>query len=94
VAGTLTTETTPQLDDDELFVDLSLEGGSSVFHALPELLLPAAHSEEFYLRRLHTLITDFLTLMPLRIKAVCCGYRIPLCLYIVPARVADPDSRL
>jgi nuclear pore complex protein Nup205 len=67
VAGTLTTETTPQLDDDELFTDLALEG--CVFHALPDLLLlSAVSSEEFYQRRLHILLTDFLALMPLRIK--------------------------
>ena len=66
MAGTLTTETTPQLDDDELFMDLALDGG--VFHSLPDLLLSAVGGEEFYLRRLHSLLTDFLALMPLRIK--------------------------
>ena len=66
MAGTLTTETTPQLDDDELFMDLALDGG--VFHSRPDLLLSAVGGEEFYLRRLHSLLTDFLALMPLRIK--------------------------
>jgi nuclear pore complex protein Nup205 len=66
VTGTLTAERTPQLDDDELFTEMALDG--SVFHALPDLLLPAVGREEFYQRRLHTLLTDFLALMPLRIK--------------------------
>jgi len=56
------------LDDDELFMDLALEG--RVFHVMPELLLaaPSVAKEEFYQRRLHVLVTDFLTLMPLKIK--------------------------
>ena len=41
-----------------------------MFHLLPDLLLSSASiaKEEFYQRRLHGLITDFLTLMPLKIK--------------------------
>ena len=51
-----------------MFVDMALE--NRVFHSLPGLILSAAAfaKEEFYQRRLHTIITDFLTLMPLKIK--------------------------
>ena len=51
-----------------MFVDLALEG--RVFHNLPPLLLnsPCVREQEFYLRRLHALLTDFLALMPLKVK--------------------------
>ena len=51
-----------------MFVDLALEG--RVFHNLPPLLLNSqcVREQEFYLRRLHTLLTDFLALMPLKVK--------------------------
>ena len=57
-----------QLEEDELFVDMALE--NRVFHYLPSLVFSANsfRKEEFYQRRLHTIITDFLTLMPLKIK--------------------------
>jgi len=56
------------LEEDEMFMDLALEG--KVFHHLPSLVLssPSFQKEEFYQRRLHTVVTDFLTLMPLKIK--------------------------
>ena len=56
------------LEEDEMFMDLALEG--KVFHHLPSLVLssPSFMKEEFYQRRLHTIVTDFLTLMPLKIK--------------------------
>ena len=56
------------LEEDEMFVELALEG--RVFHWLPQLLLssPAVRREEFYLRRLHAVLTDFLALMPLKVK--------------------------
>ena len=57
-----------QLEEDEVFVDMALE--NRVFHILPQLIFaaPAFGKEEFYQRRMHTIITDFLTLMPLKIK--------------------------
>jgi len=56
------------LEEDEMFMDLALEG--KVFHHIPSLLLSCTSfvKEEFYQRRLHTILTDFLTLMPLKIK--------------------------
>ena len=56
------------LEEDEMFVDLALEG--RVFHNLPPLLLTSqcVREQEFYLRRLHALLTDFLALMPLKVK--------------------------
>ena len=57
-----------QLEEDEMFVDMALE--NRVFHILPQLVFsaPSFAKEEFYQRRMHTIITDFLTLMPLKIK--------------------------
>jgi len=56
------------LEEDEMFMDLALEG--KVFHNIPSLVLSCTsfNKEEFYQRRLHTILTDFLTLMPLKIK--------------------------
>lgn len=56
------------LEEDEVFMDLALEG--KVFHHMPNLVLSCQSfmKEEFYQRRLHTIVTDFLTLMPLKIK--------------------------
>ena len=52
----------------QVYLELALDG--RVFHQLPSLLLtaPAVAKEEFYQRRLHAVLTDFLTLMPLRVK--------------------------
>jgi len=68
VGGFLTPDSTPQLEDDEAFMDLALE--ARVFHVLPDLIFssPAFAREEFYQRRLHALTTDFINLMPLKIK--------------------------
>ena len=56
------------LEEDEFFIDLALEG--KVFHHIPSLVLASAsyRKEEFYQRRLHNILTDFLTMMPLKIK--------------------------
>ena len=55
-------------DDDEATADLALD--ARVFHLLPVYLLahPSVAKEEFYQRRLHALITDFIVLMPLKVK--------------------------
>ena len=51
-----------------MFVDMALE--NKVFHLVPGLVFAASSfaKEEFYQRRMHTIVTDFLTLMPLKIK--------------------------
>ena len=56
------------LEEDEMFVEAALEG--RVFHCLPSLLLTSSafRKEEFYLRRLHGVLTDFLSLLPLKVK--------------------------
>ncbi|KAI4886720.1 hypothetical protein NFI96_014775 [Prochilodus magdalenae] len=53
---------------DEILADQSLLGG--VFLFLTEGILGSEgfHQEEFYTRRLHALITDFLALMPMKVK--------------------------
>ena len=56
------------VDDDETVADIALEG--RLFHLLPHVILenPAASREEFYMRRFHQLVTDFIVLMPLKVK--------------------------
>jgi len=68
VGGVVTIDNCPQLEEDETFMDLALS--ANVFHAIPNLIYEskAFTKEEFYIRRFHALITDFLTLMPLKIK--------------------------
>ena len=41
-----------------------------VFHHLPQLLLSNSmfKTEEFYVRRMHQLLTDFIVFMPLKVK--------------------------
>ncbi|XP_040581995.1 nuclear pore complex protein Nup205 [Lepeophtheirus salmonis] len=56
------------VDEDESVLDLALE--NRVFHTLPEFVLsnPNMFKEEFYMRRLHQLLTDLIVLMPLKVK--------------------------
>ena len=63
-----------------MFVDMALE--NRVFHFLPSLIFTANSftKEEFYQRRMHTIVTDFLTLMPLKIKV---GQWINLCIVLI-----------
>ncbi|XP_035827391.1 nuclear pore complex protein Nup205 [Aplysia californica] len=55
-------------EDDERLIDLALEG--SVFYFLSNSVVACQnfHTEEFYLRRLHGLISDFIYQMPLKTK--------------------------
>eukprot|EP00095_Tigriopus_kingsejongensis_P011855 maker-scaffold180_size281610-snap-gene-0.27 protein:Tk11855 transcript:maker-scaffold180_size281610-snap-gene-0.27-mRNA-1 annotation:"nuclear pore complex protein nup205" len=56
------------IDDDEAIMDVALD--HRLFHHLPDVILsnPMVFKEEFYVRRLHQLITDFIVLMPLKVK--------------------------
>ena len=58
------------IDDDEAAVDAALD--NRAFHNLRDLLAANGDSvilkEEFYVRRLHRLLTDFVVLMPLKVK--------------------------
>lgn len=56
------------VEDDEAILDASLDNG--VFHWLLQSFLNSKllKSEEFYVRRLHQLITDLIVLMPLKVK--------------------------
>ena len=51
VGGLVTSDNCPQLEEDELFMDLALE--SNVFHAIPDLVYASEMfgKEEFFLRR-------------------------------------------
>ena len=55
-------------EDDDKVVDLALE--AHVFHFLSNSVVAAQgfHSEEFYLRRLHGIISDFIYQMPLKVS--------------------------
>jgi len=57
-----------QVDEDETILDAALEGKGLNF--LSSLLQNKTHiyKEEFYLRRLHSLVTDLIVQMPLKIK--------------------------
>lgn len=57
-----------QVDEDEAILDTALDGKALNF--LSNLLQTKQHiyKEEFYLRRLHSLITDLIVQMPLKIK--------------------------
>ena len=57
-----------QVDEDEAILDMAFEG--KAFNFLSELLQlkSTIYSEEFYLRRLHSLITDLIVQMPLKMK--------------------------
>ena len=57
------------VEDDEAIMDLALDAG--VLKHLPEFILSAESfkSEEFYVRRIHQLLTDFIVLMPLKVRA-------------------------
>ncbi|KAF7393195.1 nuclear pore complex protein Nup205 [Vespula maculifrons] len=55
-------------NDDEILVETALS--NKVFHFMAEILLKSTciHYEEFYMRYFHTLLSDFILLMPLKIK--------------------------
>ncbi|EEC11881.1 nuclear pore complex protein Nup205, putative [Ixodes scapularis] len=56
------------LEDDERTMDAALEGRA--FPSLLHLVVrsPLLHREEFFLKRMHGLLVDFIVLMPLRVK--------------------------
>ena len=58
------------IDDDEAAVDAALD--NRVFHNLRDLIVANGEAivfkEEFYVRRLHRLLTDFIVLMPLKVS--------------------------
>ncbi|XP_046735126.1 nuclear pore complex protein Nup205 [Diprion similis] len=55
-------------EEDEILVEAAL--ANKAFHFLSEVLLQSSHihNEEFYVRYIHTLISDFILLMPLKVK--------------------------
>ena len=60
------------IDDDEAAVDAALD--NRVFHHLRDVLAANGDAlifkEEFYVRRLHRLLTDFIVLMPLKVHCL------------------------
>ncbi len=67
-AGCLDDVQQTMVEDDETVLDNALENG--VFHWLLQSFLHAKSlkTEEFYVRRLHQLLTDLIVLMPLKVK--------------------------
>uniref|UniRef100_A0A8C5ATS5 Nucleoporin 205 n=1 Tax=Gadus morhua TaxID=8049 RepID=A0A8C5ATS5_GADMO len=55
-------------ESDEALADLALLGDVFLFMKDGMLGCEGFSQEEFYIRRLHTLITDFLALMPIKVK--------------------------
>ncbi|RUS70914.1 hypothetical protein EGW08_021327, partial [Elysia chlorotica] len=55
-------------EDDERLIDMALEAKLFSFLSLSVVSCSNFHSEEFFLRRLHGLITDFIHQMPLKTK--------------------------
>lgn len=56
------------IEDDERLADAAIE--AQVFAALRERVVrsPLLHREEFFVKRLHALLADFVALMPLKLK--------------------------
>ncbi|XP_075548695.1 nuclear pore complex protein Nup205 [Dermacentor variabilis] len=67
-AAGLESELTVCLEEDERLVDIAIE--AQVFSALRQLVVlsPLLHREEFFLKKMHTLLADFVALMPLKLK--------------------------
>lgn len=55
-------------EEDELVIDEALDG--NVFHFLKTAVVavPEFHKEEYFLKKIHGLVTDFIFHMPLRVK--------------------------
>ncbi|GIY52226.1 nuclear pore complex protein Nup205 [Caerostris darwini] len=56
------------LEDDEKTIDTAIE--DSAFQALRNLIVKNSvfHEQEFFLKRIHNVITDFIVLMPIKVK--------------------------
>ncbi|KAL1426441.1 hypothetical protein MTO96_003441 [Rhipicephalus appendiculatus] len=67
-AAGLEPELTVCLEEDERLMDTAIDG--QVFSALRQLVVrsPLLHREEFYLKKVHALLADFVALMPLKLK--------------------------
>lgn len=67
-AAGLEPELTVCLEEDERLVDTAIE--AQVFSALRQLVVrsPLLHREEFFLKKMHALLADFVALMPLKLK--------------------------
>uniref|UniRef100_A0A8C4NM45 Nucleoporin 205 n=1 Tax=Eptatretus burgeri TaxID=7764 RepID=A0A8C4NM45_EPTBU len=56
------------IEADEALLDLALSGGVFLFLRESVIITEAFYQDEFYIRRVHALITDFIALMPLKVK--------------------------
>lgn len=63
-----TTQFQSQNMEDEILIEAALS--NKVFHFMTEILFKNSciHQEEFYIRYFHTLISDFILLMPVKVK--------------------------
>ena len=55
------------IEADEALLDLALSGGVFLFLRESVIITEAFYQDEFYIRRVHALITDFIALMPLKV---------------------------
>ena len=55
------------LEEDEQVVDLAIDGALFEFLTNSVIATPDFHNEEFYVRRIHMLLTDFILQMPLKV---------------------------
>uniref|UniRef100_UPI00358F7403 nuclear pore complex protein Nup205 isoform X2 n=1 Tax=Myxine glutinosa TaxID=7769 RepID=UPI00358F7403 len=56
------------IEADEAMLDLALSGGVFLFLRESVITTEAFYQDDFYIRRVHALITDFIALMPLKVK--------------------------
>ena len=59
---------------DEVVMDMAI--ADDVFQFLRSAVIATEnfHKEEFYLRRIHTLVTDFLVYMPLKVRILTSSF--------------------
>ncbi|XP_045195259.2 nuclear pore complex protein Nup205-like [Mercenaria mercenaria] len=57
-------------EEDEMFMDLAIEGQVFSFLHKSVVSVEKLHKEEFHVRRLHGLLTDFIYYMPLKVKEI------------------------
>ncbi|XP_078424660.1 nuclear pore complex protein Nup205 [Cetorhinus maximus] len=63
-----TTALTEFTEADELIANMAIGQNAFLFLADAVVRAEGLHQDEFYIRRTHNLITDFLTLMPMKVK--------------------------
>ncbi|XP_048463946.1 nuclear pore complex protein Nup205 [Rhincodon typus] len=63
-----TTALTEFTEADEMIANMAISQNAFLFLTDAVVRAEGLHQDEFYIRRIHSLITDFLTLMPMKVK--------------------------